>query len=229
MRSPALCGRTQEQAVVVAAVDRLPRGGGCALALMGPAGVGKSRLARELLRHAPGQDVPVFAGRAVPGPAPVAYRPLTEALLTWTRQAALPDTATLGPYRRALEHLVVGDGSDDAGPLSPVFVGEAVLRLLGVVGDGRGATLAGIAQDLERDGVRNGQGGEHWHPSTVRAVPHRRPSRQLVRGVRDAQPDPHPPCVDGHRDLRAGVHDGVCHQLRHDDGGVIDQVVATQP
>jgi DNA-binding CsgD family transcriptional regulator len=141
MRSPALCGRAHEQVVVVAAVDRLSRGDGGALALMGTAGVGKSRLARELLSHAERRGATVLAGRAVPGSAPVAYRPLTEALLTWTRQGALPDGATLGPHQRALEHLVAGDSSADTGPLSPVFVGEALLRLAAVLGDGRGAVL----------------------------------------------------------------------------------------
>jgi DNA invertase Pin-like site-specific DNA recombinase len=34
----------------------------------------------------------------------------------------------------------------------------------------RGATLSGIADRLNRDGVPTAQGGQRWYPSTVRAV-----------------------------------------------------------
>ena len=45
---------------------------------------------------------------------------------------------------------------------------ELVQRI--VAGRAAGQTLQGIANDLTTEGVRTGQGGARWYPSTVRAV-----------------------------------------------------------
>ncbi len=62
---------------------------------------------------------------------------------------------------------------------------EVVERIVTARADG--ATLAGIAQDLQRDGVRTGQGGAHWHPSTVRAVLESRGGGKTSSGGRPPQ------------------------------------------
>jgi hypothetical protein len=54
--------------------------------LTGEAGVGKSRLAREVSQSARSCGLAVLTGRAVFRPVPVAFRPLTEAVLSGLRQ-----------------------------------------------------------------------------------------------------------------------------------------------
>ena len=77
--------------------------GGCAV-ITGEAGIGKSRLIRELARMAAGRQVPVVMGRAVPASASAPYRPVTEALLQLLRRRPLPDDLSLAPW---LPHLAV--------------------------------------------------------------------------------------------------------------------------
>src|SRR5207248_527928 len=57
------------------------------------------------------------------------YRPLIEALAPWAR-AHQPSDVDLGAHNRAYGVLVPGWASSPADPLSPVFVAEALLRLL---------------------------------------------------------------------------------------------------
>jgi len=78
---PVLVGRGAElQALESALAGALGGQGGCAV-ITGEAGIGKSRLLRELVRMAAGRQVLVVMGRAVPASASAAYRPVTEALL----------------------------------------------------------------------------------------------------------------------------------------------------
>jgi DNA-binding CsgD family transcriptional regulator len=123
-----LVARGDELRVVEMAVARLTEREGGALALVGPAGVGKSRLAREAASLAIASGATVLAGRAVTTGSSTAYRPLIEALAPWARShgSEQPD---LGAHGRALELLVPGAGPVGEA-LSPVFVAEAVLRLL---------------------------------------------------------------------------------------------------
>ena len=72
----ALVGRAAELQVVGTAIAGLTVGRGGALALVGPAGVGKSRLAREAAALATGNDVAVLTGRAVATGGSTPYRPL---------------------------------------------------------------------------------------------------------------------------------------------------------
>ena len=81
--------------------ERSPAEGGCAV-ITGEAGIGKSRLIRELSRMAAGRQVPVAMGRAVPASASAPYRPVTEALLQLLRRRPLPDDPSLAPW---LPHL----------------------------------------------------------------------------------------------------------------------------
>ncbi len=60
-----LVGRGTERSLLLDAFDRLRSGSGDAIALVGAAGVGKSRLSRELLAAGRAAGVPVLVGRAV--------------------------------------------------------------------------------------------------------------------------------------------------------------------
>jgi AAA ATPase domain len=150
---PLLVGRQAEvQALESALAGALAGQGGCAV-ITGEAGIGKSRLIRELATMAAGRQVPVVMGRAVPASASAPYRPVTEALLQLLRRRPLPDDPALGPWLPHLavllpevmaERPVVPPGLD-----SHAVRGEAVLRLLRRLGPG-GLVVA--LEDLHRSG-----------------------------------------------------------------------------
>ena len=148
MGEPALLGlvgREVELHAVDTAVATLADGRGGAIALVGPGGVGKSRLAREALARAVAQGVSVLTGRAVATGGATPYRPLIEALAPWARAHARSDV-DLGAHNRAYDVLVPGWATGAADPMSPVFVAEAMLRLLPHVSADAGTLL--LLEDL---------------------------------------------------------------------------------
>ncbi|MDQ1697070.1 MAG: hypothetical protein QOJ03_2423 [Frankiaceae bacterium] len=136
-----LVGRGPELHVVEGAFQRLADrrsrdGRGGTVAIVGPAGVGKSRLAREALSIAAAVGTTALTGRAVTTGASTPYRPLIEALAPWARGHAVNEV-DLGAHTRALDVLVPGSAGVASDASSPVFVAEALLRLLPLVaGDG---------------------------------------------------------------------------------------------
>ncbi|HLK72241.1 MAG TPA: AAA family ATPase [Streptosporangiaceae bacterium] len=133
---PVLVGRRPEiQALESALAGVLAGRGGCAV-ITGEAGIGKSRLIRELARMAAGRQVPVVMGRAVPASASAPYRPVTEALLQLLRSRPLPDDLSLAPWLPHLAVLLPEAVADDRATHPGGWVdsqavrGEAVLRLL---------------------------------------------------------------------------------------------------
>src|SRR3954469_11493234 len=136
-----LVGRGAELQVVDTAVRRLSEHQGGAIAVVGPAGVGKSRLARETATIAEHAGATVLSGRAVATGASTAYRPLVEALAPWARLHSA-DELDLGAHQRAIEALLPsagGGGLSDA--ISPVFVAEAFVRALPHLGRDRALVL----------------------------------------------------------------------------------------
>jgi hypothetical protein len=86
---------------------------------------------------------PALVGRAVEGGG--AFRPLADALLSHQRTCGLPPASTLGPFAGALGRLVPGSSAeqeDHPGADLPLLVSEGLLRLLRVLGGGRGLVLA---------------------------------------------------------------------------------------
>ncbi len=118
------------------------------LFLLGEAGIGKSRLAREAAAAAEARAMVVLRGRAVQAQSPVPYRPLAEALCTAVRSGGPPDAPELAAFRAALGRLVPEwrderlEGADD----SVVVLGEAILRFLRVTAGNRGCLV--ILEDL---------------------------------------------------------------------------------
>lgn len=142
MLCPVLVGRRAEfQALESALAGALAGQGGCAV-ITGEAGIGKSRLIRELARLAGDRQVLVVSGRAVPASASAPYRPVTEALLQLLRTRPLPDDPSLAPWLPHLAALlpgaVAGRPPDrlGGGVDSQAVRGEAVLRLLRRLGRG---------------------------------------------------------------------------------------------
>ena len=90
----------------------------------------------------------VLAGRAVAGGVPTPFRPFAEALTSAGRTGRLPGGEELGPFRPVLGRLVPEWRSARPAPgeESPVFLGEAVLRLLRALAPQAGCVL--VLEDL---------------------------------------------------------------------------------
>jgi predicted ATPase len=104
---PVVVGRDPELRLLRAALSSAAGGAGSLVFLTGEAGIGKSRLVREMTGDARARDMAVVTGRAVPGGNSTPFRPLSEALLQALRHRRLPDDQDLGPWLPATR----GDGS----------------------------------------------------------------------------------------------------------------------
>ena len=145
---PVLVGRDEEVRLLRDALDAAASGHGGTWFVAGEAGVGKSRLAREVSRQAHARGMTVLTGRAVPGGVPVAYRPLAEAVLNGLRGHDVLESPGLRAFRPALARLVPEwqPREQVAGVESPVVLGEGLLRLLRLLAGERGCLL--VLEDL---------------------------------------------------------------------------------
>jgi predicted ATPase len=99
---PVLVGRDEEARMLRAALTAAGTGRGSTVFVAGEAGIGKSRLVREVTRTAALSGMAVLAGRAVAGGAPTPFRPFAEALTSAGRAGRLPSSEELGPFRPVL-------------------------------------------------------------------------------------------------------------------------------
>src|SRR5215813_6098023 len=104
---PVLVGRETQARLLLAALHAAQAGRGGTVLLAGEAGIGKSRLAREIAAAARERGFVALTGRAVSGGVRTPFRPFAEALTAGVRHAGVPpDRATLDPFRSALARLV---------------------------------------------------------------------------------------------------------------------------
>jgi DNA-binding CsgD family transcriptional regulator/tetratricopeptide (TPR) repeat protein len=149
-RCPIFVGRIRELDALQSALANVRVGKGSATAILGSAGMGKTRLLRELSRQAVERGTQILQGRATQAGTSTAFRPLTEALLAGLRgdPTAVDTDPGLAPFRPALGRLVPlwrdGNAPDSEAPLdeSPVILAEGVLRLLGKLAGESGLVLA---------------------------------------------------------------------------------------
>jgi DNA-binding CsgD family transcriptional regulator len=160
--APMLCkvlvGRSAELDTLTKALDAASEGHGSAVFTRGESGIGKSRLAREAVAAAESLGFLVLYGRASESSAPAPFRPIADALADAVRAGITPDSPSVGDYRAALSSLVPewGQPGDSAAEVSPLIVGEALLRILSLPG-WRGGLL--VLDDL------------HWaDPETIAIV-----------------------------------------------------------
>src|SRR5215470_8652929 len=132
MLCPVLISRNAELHALGAALDRASDGAGGLFILAGDAGVGKSRLAKEVASAAESRGFNVLAGRATESIVPVPFRPFTEALMKIARSGVIPDAPEMASYRPALGSLVPewSRPEDGEAEISPLILGEALIRLL---------------------------------------------------------------------------------------------------
>ncbi len=139
--SRELIGRTAELADVYSAVRSAAGGRGGGVALVGEAGIGKSRLRLEAARYARELGVRVLPGRAPPSGHAEPFHPLREALTAGFRHGGWPDEAVVRPVLAALDPADRHQGSRLA-------LAEALLRLLARTVRQQGALL--VVEDLHR-------------------------------------------------------------------------------
>jgi len=144
--SSRLVGRSEELDHLGELVDAVRNGrpGGLVL-VSGEAGIGKSRLVREVAARAEDRGVKVLTGRAVPAAEP--YRPLVEAMSSALRDRPLPDDDALRPYLPVLATVLPdAEVSGRVDPRGGVVLGEAVLRLIAALAGESGALV--VLEDL---------------------------------------------------------------------------------
>jgi DNA-binding CsgD family transcriptional regulator/tetratricopeptide (TPR) repeat protein len=142
-----LIGRDQPLDTARSALSDAANGSGGVLLVSGEAGVGKSRLVRELVATAGDSGMQVLFGRAVPADVPIPLRPLSEALLSHFRLPGVPDLPDLAPYRPALGRLLPEWRVPGDAPHEPLVVlAEGVVRLLTAVAGQTGALV--VLEDM---------------------------------------------------------------------------------
>lgn len=147
VRCPVLVGRDAELGVLQACLAAALDGRGSFAAVCGDAGLGKSRLCRELIRGSPEAGMLMTVGRAVPSGASTPYRPLAEAVLGMLRpRGDWIDEPRLAPWLPFLAQMVPVPGVRPAGQTSSAAKGEAMLRLLGWLGAEHGLLM--VLEDL---------------------------------------------------------------------------------
>jgi hypothetical protein len=125
-----MVGREDDARALRRALEAALGGAGRVVALLGEAGMGKSRLAVEVANEAR-THCTVLTGRAVPGPGSTGLRAFADALHPAFRARRPPDADEIRPFVAALARLVPDWRTEAvAAPSDPVIVGEGVLRLL---------------------------------------------------------------------------------------------------
>jgi DNA-binding CsgD family transcriptional regulator len=157
MLCPVLIGRDEHARALRGALEAALRGTGRVLVLLGEAGVGKSRLARELAAEARTQCT-VLTGRALSGSGSTALRAFADALQPAFRTRRPSDVDEIRPFVTALARLVPDWRSEDgvAASADPVIVGEGVVRLLRFLAGPRASLL--VLEDV------------HWADAETLAV-----------------------------------------------------------
>jgi DNA-binding CsgD family transcriptional regulator/tetratricopeptide (TPR) repeat protein len=149
MLCPVVVGRATELGTLETAIDEAADGRGGLVVLVGGAGVGKTRLARDAAGRAKQRGMATLSGRCVPGDSPVPYRPLIEAFAAAFRAPSAPRDPSLAGFGVHLGRLVPqwrdegARGTDE----SPVLLGEAVVRLTQLAARQNDATLL-LLEDL---------------------------------------------------------------------------------
>jgi DNA-binding CsgD family transcriptional regulator len=183
MLCPVLIDRGAELHALTAALDKASGGAGGMVFLTGDAGVGKSRLAREISGVAASRGVKVLTGRATESVVPVPFRPIAEALMRVARAGVVPDTPEMSNYRPALASLVPEWSRPQDGDveISAITLAEALLRLL-TMPDRAGSLL--VLEDL------------HWaDPETLAICEYLADNLESTRvlcvaTIRDSEPSP---------------------------------------
>ncbi len=146
VRCPVMVGRDAERELLCRALDRAAAACGSLVVVVGEAGVGKSRMVREITALAGQSGMLVLSGRAVAGSDSTPYRPFTEAILGGLRTGRPLADEAMAPWLAAVSPIVPPKltGATAVGPVdsSPAIRGEGVLRVIAALSANRGGVLA---------------------------------------------------------------------------------------
>jgi DNA-binding CsgD family transcriptional regulator len=146
IRCPVFVGRHDEARALDDALEAAFAGSGRVVALIGEAGVGKSRLAGELVSRAQTRCT-VLTGRSTAGFGSSGLRAFADAFLPVFRTSPPPDSAAVRPFIAALSRLVPDWHREGQLPQTdPVVLGEGIVRLLRVLAGASAAVL--VLEDL---------------------------------------------------------------------------------
>jgi DNA-binding CsgD family transcriptional regulator len=183
MLCKVLVGRSAELKALTSALDAASEGHGSAVFARGESGIGKSRLAREAAAAARARGFLVLYGHASESAVPEPFRPIADALADAAKAGITPDSPGAGDYGAALGSLVPewSRPGDSTAEISPLIVGEALLRILSLPG-WRGGLL--VLDDL------------HWADPETIAIAEYLADNAGTAGVcclctvRDSEPSP---------------------------------------
>lgn len=193
---PVMVGRDQE----LEALERSWRSAGQLVVVHGAAGIGKSRLVRELATRVTGSGGVVLTGRCSPAAGDVPLRPLREALLAGDRRGLRPSEA-LQAFLPALGTVVPAwAGTDDPGAdRGAVMLAEGLLRLIAAWATAAERATVLVIEDL------------HWSdPETLEVVEYLAHNlagqpAMVVATVRDGEGGPGSDLVSALEARRAAV------------------------
>ena len=202
MRCPTLVGREAELTELTDALARAGRDEGGWVTVTGEAGVGKTRLAEEVVAVARSSGVVITRGRATVVDRATPHRPLAEALLTVASEVRRPTDEEVAPYAAAVARFIPHWRSGDAPvPLeAPAVIAESFRRIVGWCAAGRPVLV--LLEDL------------HWADAdTSAALAHladqlHRTSMLVVATARPEETDP-----TQRRELRA-TRSSTCRDFR---------------
>jgi len=155
---PEVIGRTVEWTALSTALDASARGAGSAILLTGEAGVGKSRLVRELRKRCVDRGGVALLGRAVDTATPTPFRPLSEALMAAHRSGVVADAPDVEAFRAALAPLLPGYQAGPGSGASVLQVAEGFLRVVRSIGQRHDRGVVVVLEDL------------HWADAETLAV-----------------------------------------------------------
>jgi len=144
---PVLVGRDEEMAELQAALQqaRVSRGG--VVVVSGEAGIGKSRICRELTERARSAGVRVATGRAVEGSSRYSFRPFGEIFLSLVREHGPPRDRDLEPFHAVLSPFVPAWAREEGRPAEPsLAMLEGIHRLLRALARDHGLLL--VVEDV---------------------------------------------------------------------------------
>src|ERR1700761_194678 len=130
-QDPALVGRSWEMGALTGMLDAAIDGTGCVVGLVGPPGIGKSRIAREITTLAQRRDVEVFAAYCESHASEIPFSTVTSLLRTALGAVGLGDEAARARFRERapdadpddlliLDDLLgIGDGSVELAAINP--------------------------------------------------------------------------------------------------------------
>jgi DNA-binding NarL/FixJ family response regulator len=216
---PIIVGRAEQIASLDEALGVALAGDGRVVCVTGEAGIGKSRLVRQVIAVARSRGSGVAVGRAVPTGSATPYRPLTEALSHLLRDRAVPSHPELAAWLPALGAIVptLAGMARSVEPSLPMRA-EALIRLLRHVANPAGLIL--VLEDL------------HWADSdtlsVVEYLADNLSGAQVLCVATSRDDDPSPAC-DMIRRLVASRSAQQVHLARLDPGSVEQMVRLCTP